>query len=140
MVVAAPQGDLQARAQQGSPWAQLNLGAAYEHGMAGLSVDAKKAIYWYEKAAQQGLGKAQFNYAHCLATGFGTERDLVAARAWMQKAAENRIADAQFLLAVMLAEGHGGPADLANARRWLSQAVAQGHRDAHDYLQALPSH
>ena len=51
-------------ADGGDPWAQLNLGAAYDHGLAGLASDPERAVHWYRRAAE-----AQFNLAHCLATG-----------------------------------------------------------------------
>jgi len=118
----------------GDPWAQLNLGAAYDHGLQGLRADPQQAVIWYRKAAQQGLRKAQFNLAHCYATGDGVRQDYEQARRWMQKAAQQGMADAQFLLGVMLAEGLGGEPDKVEARQWLKQAAAGGNPDAGDYL------
>jgi TPR repeat protein len=138
--VAAPgAADLQATAHKGDPWAQLNLGAAYDHGLLGLAPDPTLAVRWYRAAAAQGLVEAQFNLAHCLATGHGVAPDPVAARHWMARAATQGLADAQFLYGVMLVEGLGGDADPEAGRGWLARAAAQRHDDAAAYLQRLPA-
>jgi hypothetical protein len=129
---------LRSAASEGDPWAQLNLGAAYDHGMGGVVADAETAVRWYRKAAEQGLGKAQFNLAHCLATGHGAPQDYAESRVWMEKAAGQGMADAQFLLGVMLAEGLGGEVDRSQARSWLQRAVQGGNPDADAYLKKLP--
>jgi len=126
--------ELRRQALAGDAWAQLNLGAAYDHGLSGLRADPVKAVSWYRKAAKQGLDKAQFNLAHCLATGHGAPQDYVESRSWMRRAAEQGMADAQFLLGVMLAEGLGGEANRKQARGWLERAVKGGNPDAAGYL------
>ena len=100
--------ELREGAAAGDPWAQLNLGAAYDHGLSGIPADPRVAVQWYRKSAEQGVDKAQFNLAHCLATGHGAEQDYVESRFWMRKAAEQGMADAQYLLGVMLVEGPRG--------------------------------
>lgn len=129
--------DLQESAQAGDPWGQLNLGAAYDHGLAGAPRDPSLALQWYRKAAEQGLAKAQFNLAHCLVVGCDGTVDAGQARIWMRRAAEQGMADAQFLLGVMFAEGLGGDVDLAGARQWLQKAVVGGQPDAAEYLSKL---
>lgn len=117
-------------AEQGKAWDQLNLGAAYDNGMDGLPVDAAKAVYWYEKSAQQNVAEAQFNLAHCLVTGHGTSVDLTRGFAWMEKAAQNNIIDAQFLLGVMYIEEMGNAGDKVKAKFWLNKAASGGNSDA----------
>jgi TPR repeat protein len=129
--------DLIARAQAGSAWDQLNLGAAYDHGRAGFPLDPVRAVAWYRRAAEAGLAEAQFNLAHCLATGNGTPRDDAEALAWMLKAAEQDLASAQYLVGVMLLEGIGGAADRGRAVRWLERAALNGNSDAASLLQRL---
>jgi len=134
-VVAAPNLEaLRQGASAGEPWAQLNLGAAYDHGQSGLSPNATEAVYWYRLAAEQGIAEAQFNLAHCLATGHGIDQDYLQARIWMRLAAEQKLADAQFLLGVMLDQGLGGKADPGDAANWLSRASAQGNEQALQYI------
>ena len=127
---AGMQADLRARAESGDSWAQLNLGAALDHGLAGFARDPVRAVSWYRRAAAAGLAEAQFNLAHCLATGSGTARDDTEALSWMLKAAEQGLSSAQFLAGVMLAEGVGTRADGARAQVWLQRAADGGNPDA----------
>lgn len=118
------------QARQGDAWAQLNLGAAYDNGI-GVVRDVDKALFWYQKAAEQGLAEAQFNLAHLLVS---EELSSVAAAEWMRKAAEQGMLDAQYLMGVILAEGIGVPVDDAEAVRWLQRAAAKGSSDAAEFL------
>ena len=121
---------LRAKADQGDAWAQLNLGAAYDNGI-GVPRDLEKAIYWYQKAAEQGLAEAQFNLAHLL-----VDADISAARAakWMAKAAEQGMVEAEFLMGVIYAEGIGVAQDDDEARRWLEKAIENGHAEAEQFM------
>ncbi len=129
--------DLIARAQAGSAWDQLNLGAAYDHGRAGFPLDPVRAVAWYRRAAEAGLAEAQFNLAHCLTTGNGTPRDDAEALAWMLKAAAQDLTSAQYLAGVMLLEGIGGAADRERAMDWLERAAVNGNSDAASLLRRL---
>lgn len=134
-----PLGKLVEQANTGDPWAQLNLGAAYDNGAAGLAIDPVQAVRWYRRAAEAGLAEAQFNLAHCLATGNGTARRDDEALQWMLRAAEQGLVSAQYLAGVMLAEGIGTPVDRARAIAWLERAKQGGHLDAAGLLQRLRS-
>jgi len=46
-------------AEAGNVTAQHNMGWAYHYGRAGFGEDKKKAIAWYQKAAQQGYTESQ---------------------------------------------------------------------------------
>ncbi len=94
---------LRAGAEAGDAWDQLNLGAAYDHGM-GVGQDIGQALHWYRRSAEQGVAEAQFSLAHLLVLSGGSQ---VEARHWMRAAAEQGYADAQYLYEVMLREGMG---------------------------------
>jgi TPR repeat protein len=129
----AAEPDIQAirkLAEKGDAWSQLNLGAAYDQGL-GVKRDVDQALFWYQKAAEQGLAQAQFNLAHLLVS---EEISTVAAAEWMQKAAEQGMPDAQYLMGVIYAEGIGVEIDDAKAVEWLKKAIAQGQKDAAKYL------
>lgn len=121
---------LRKMAEQGDAWSQLNLGAAYDHAM-GVKRDVDKALYWYQKAAEQGLAEAQYNLAHLLVD---EEISTVAAADWMLKAAKQGLPDAQYLMGVIYAEGIGVEEDDSKAIAWLEKAIAQGQKDAEHYL------
>jgi TPR repeat protein len=126
---------LVARAESGDPWAQLNLGAAYDHGVGGFPLDPVRAVAWYRVAAEAGLAEAQFNLAHCLATGNGVARADGEALTWMLRAAEQGLASAQYLAGVMYLEGVGTSPDRKLAREWLQRAADAGNLDAAVLLQ-----
>ncbi len=131
--VGAAEVDIQTlkqQAEQGDAWAQLNLGAAYDNGI-GVERDIQQALHWYQKAAEQGLAKAQYNLAHLLAT---EEISTVAAAKWMLKAANQGMADAQYLMGVIYAEGLGAEIDDKKAVFWLKKAISQGHQEAAVFL------
>jgi TPR repeat protein len=54
--------------------AQSNLGIAYAFGK-GVLKDDKKAMYWYQKAADQGQAQTQFNLGVKYAFGKGVLKD-----------------------------------------------------------------
>lgn len=123
---------LRSDALRGDPWAQLNLGAAYDNGL-GVAPDAAQAILWYRRAAEQGLAQAQFNLGHSYAMGHGVAQDYSAAVRWLTPAAHQGMAEAQHLLAVCYLQGLGVKADREEARRWLRLAAAQHYQPALDF-------
>lgn len=128
--VTAADAGLAARAEAGDPWAQLNLGAAYDNGLAGYPLDPVRAVAWYRAAAEAGLAEAQFNLAHCLVTGNGVQRNDSEGLRWMLRAAQQGLASAQFLAGVMFAEGVGTTIDREQALVWLQRAADGGNLDA----------
>lgn len=65
-----------------------------EHGL-GIRKNAAQAKNWYEKAAQQGIGEAQYSLANLYLSGKGTTQNLGMASEWMQKAAEQGMTESQ---------------------------------------------
>lgn len=120
---------LRSQAAAGDVTAQLNLGAAYDHGL-GVERNIEQALRWYQKAAEQGLAEAQFNLAHLLVEA---EINPTAAAEWMAKAATQGMLDAQFLMGVIFAEGLGVEQNLQQAEKWLDKAIDQGHAEAQNY-------
>jgi len=53
----------------------------------GVSKDAKQAVAWLRKSADQGCAKAQHDLGVCYENGFGVPRDETEAAAWFSKAA-----------------------------------------------------
>lgn len=140
MMVAAPLSAadvdinaLQKKAEQGDAMSQLNLGAAYDHGI-GVKRDVDKAVEWYKKAADQGLAEAQFNLAHILVA---EDISAVGAAEYMLKAAKQGMPDAQYLMGVTFAEGIGVEPDEEQAKLWLNRAIAQGQKDAAKFLKKM---
>jgi TPR repeat protein len=77
-----------------------------------------------------------YNFAVCLAEGFGVEKDEAKAAQIFRRAADNVI-DAQHRYGRMLAEGRGVARDFVEARVWLEKACTVDAPDALNDLAAL---
>ncbi|KAF9437177.1 hypothetical protein BGZ76_001736 [Entomortierella beljakovae] len=67
--------------------AQFNLALCYEHGQGGVDRDLKKAVYFYQQAADQGHTKASYNIG-CICYNQG---EVSKAMAWFESAGKCRI-------------------------------------------------
>jgi alpha/beta superfamily hydrolase len=101
----------------------------YDSGQ-GVEQDAKQAVVWYRKAAEQGNANAQANLGIMYARGQGVERDAKQAVVWYRKAAEQGHATAQANLGMMYDSGQGVEQDAKQAVFWYSKAAEQGHATA----------
>ena len=89
---AAAQGDstvvdFQAAADIRTVDDQLFVGILYAHGR-GVAQNDAKAFKWIQKAAEQGLDRAQFNLGEMFEHGRGATQSYEKAREWYQKAAK----------------------------------------------------
>ena len=75
-------------AEVGQASAQAALGDIYLNGLGGVTINAKKAVYWLRKASDQNYawGQALLGLAYTL--GKGVERNYQTAVYWYRKAAE----------------------------------------------------
>ena len=112
---------------------QYNLGVSYAKGQ-GVKQDYKKAVYWYEKAAEQGYVVAQNDLGFCYGTGRGVKQDYVQAAYWYKKAAEQGNAMAQSNLGLFYANGLGVVQYYEKAVYWYSKAAKQGQAQAQNNL------
>ena len=97
---------------------------------AGITVDIKKGMQYYEKAASLGSAPAEVALGTMYTKGLPGKVDYEQAVSWYKKAAEHGDADGEFALGVSYAMGHGVAVDYAEARRWLTAAANQGQLQA----------
>ena len=116
--------ETKARADQGDPWAQNDMGALYAEGK-GVKRDYTEAVRWLRLAADQRVADAQFALGTFYDVGQGVKQDYAEAVKWFRLAAEQNDADAQLRLAANYAEGQGVAKDDAEAVRWFRKAAAQ---------------
>ena len=91
----------------------------------------KRALPWFEKAAETGYAKAQYALAIMHAEAKGVEfGDQPKARELLKLAANAGMHEAQLEYARFLLEGRGGTQRIAIARKWLRKAALQGNEDA----------
>ena len=105
------------------------MGVVYSTGL-GVPKNTKQAIEWYRKAAQQGVGSAQFNLGIIYDQGKGTPQDYKQAFYWFLKAAEQGVADAQHNVGSMYALGQGTPQNHVKSYTWYSVAAANGYEQS----------
>lgn len=113
-------------AKRGHADAQAICGERYMEGK-GCTADVKQALYWHEKAAEQGVLRSQKACASLYAKEFFHKEK---ALYWYRKVAEQGAADAQYMYAVLVDDPN-------EARHWMEQAAAQGHKLAEERLQAM---
>lgn len=85
-----------------------------------------EALYWYEKAAEQGHPGAQFEYGLMYDKGEGMAMDKGKALYWYEKAAEQGEARAQLNCGSMYDKGEEVVVDKTRALYWYEKAAEQG--------------
>lgn len=91
---------LNTHAQSGNQHAQFFLAKRLQHGN-GMTKNAKTAVYWYERAAQQNIAPAQLNLGIMYLKGEGVKADMAQGRKWLEKAAHLGDNRASYALAII---------------------------------------
>jgi TonB family protein len=128
---------MQHLAEQGDAEAQMDLGYLYEHGI-GYPQDGAQAEAWYEKAAAQGLARADVCLAQMLLWSKLVPHDEPRAVELLKHADAAGDQYAAYYLGYLYRYGQGGlPKDLAQADRYTARA-GTAMRDAYDsYFRVL---
>ena len=87
-----------------------------------MNQDPVQAVYWYQKAAEQGHTSAQYNLAGCYEEGRGVSRNPERAFSYYRLAAESGDTYAQRKLSYCYENGFGVKKDLSQAILWLERA------------------
>lgn len=133
----APLDEIRSAAERGDAQAQYELGRAYEEGI-GVISDAKEAVDWYTRAAEQHLSMAQYLLGNILLYGEGgVAPDYPLARKWLEDAAKAGIPAAQRDLGTMYERGLGGKRDLIWAWVWYDFAASGGDGKANELRNGL---
>ena len=93
-------------------------------------VDAEE-LPTFEKAAENGDGRAMYRLARLCMAGDGVQRDMNTGIAWLRHSAEQGNPYAQYTLGKMYLQGNELPQDKKEALRWLESSAAQGNVYAH---------
>jgi TPR repeat protein len=118
-------GELSKLAEAGDAQARLILYQVFYFGPAyseWVDPDPDRAFYWLQKAAQSGVGLAQYALAGHYESGDPPwiERDPEKAELWMRRAVEQEYPEAIYSVALMLLDKDGIPR--GEARRLLTVA------------------
>jgi TPR repeat protein len=125
--------ELQRAAERGYISKQIQLAGDYLAGR-GVPQDAKRAAYWYKKAAESGDPWAANQLGFLYQTGQGVPADPDCAFHWYQLAAASGLPVAKVNLGVMYFWGIGVPKDEVLAAQLFREAAAKGSGVAATYL------
>ena len=81
--------DLKVLADGGNSMSQRILGERFAMGTEGVTKDMNQAIFWWQKAADQGDTVAQYNLGQVYFKGAGVQQDLIQAHMWFSLAASS---------------------------------------------------
>ncbi len=127
---ADPLAGDRARAEQGDPDAQYDLGHAYATGT-DIERDRSKAIKWYAVAAKAGHLEAQYALGSLFQHGWkGIPPNHREAANWFKQAAERGHVKAQWQLSLLYENGKGVKKSIVEAYRWSTIAVQGAGRDS----------
>ena len=96
----------------------------YNNGL-GVPQNYQLAKVWFEKAANQGDVKAQYNLGSMYENGQGVAQNYQQAAKWYQKAATQGYAMAQNNLGAIYANGQGVAKNYQQAKAWWQKVLAQ---------------
>lgn len=113
-----------------------SMGYMYAHGR-GVKRDYKKAMEWYQKAANQGDAVAKNNIGDLYYFGRGVKQDYQEAMKWYQQAAKQGNAAAQHNIGYLYECGNGVNQDYQEAMKWYRKASERGSNAAKENLTQL---
>ena len=116
-------------AEAGDPMSQFYLGVLYEKGN-GVEQEYSQALFWYIKAAGQGIARAHYNIGHMFFNGRGVSQDYKEAERQFKVAAESGYAPAEYNLAYILEKGLTGEKKPTEAFTWYLKAAKSDLRTA----------
>jgi hypothetical protein len=113
-------------AARGDASAQFNLGCHYDYGRMGLPLDQAEARRLYQRAAEQGHGRAAMNLGVSCRDGEGGPVDLKAAARWFKVAADLGEVAACTNFGIACMRGDGVPQSRMEAIRYLTRGANAG--------------
>ena len=96
--------------------------------------DYEKALYWFESAALQDYGEAEYYMGSYRLEGRGGVLDVNSAREWFVRAAENGVAQAIYMMGYFYAEGIACELDEDKAFDCFMKAAKKGCADASEMI------
>jgi TPR repeat protein len=116
--------------------AMRNVALMYRRGQ-GVPRNPQKALDWFERAAEAGLGTAQADLGVMLLDGEAGDPEPHEAIMWLTYASDAGHAGAQFRLGQLYEKGEYVSQNLELAKRLYAEAAARGHSEAGARLAVL---
>ena len=114
-------------------WEQYNIGFSYEFGTES-EINYEKAVYWYNKSAEQGNSWAMNRLGDCYSEGKGINKDEHLAFEWYKKGAEYGDHTAQLNLGYCYYAGKGISNNYREAVNMFQKAADQNNVSAMKWL------
>ncbi|KAH8108496.1 HCP-like protein [Phellopilus nigrolimitatus] len=126
-------------AQLGYTQSQYKLGQCYEYGSLTCSVDPRRSIGWYTRAAEKGDAEAELALSGWYLTGSDAvlKQSDSEAYLWARRAANKGLSKAEYAVGYYAEIGIGVKQDIELAKRWYMRAAAQGNKRAMNRLTEL---
>lgn len=122
---ALPASETEAKKNITDPAEQYSLGRHFDRIR-----EYEKALYWFEAAALQDHGEAEYYVGSYRLEGRGGIQDLDQAREWFVRGAENGVAQAEYMVGYFHAEGISCEVDEDKAFRCFLNAAKKGCAEA----------
>ena len=124
-----PAADTESKKNITDPDEQYSLGRHFNR-----IHDYEKALYWFESAALQDHGEAQYYMGSYRMEGRGGVQNVKQAREWFVRAAENGVAQAEYMVGYFYAEGIDCEIDENKAFEHFLKAAKNGCEDAAKFI------
>ncbi len=98
---------------------------------------ASRKFFYAQRAAKNGIAKAQFDLAIMYANGRGVQKSEKKAFNWFHKAAKNNHAVAKYYMGISFLQGRGVKKQFHLAKYWFKLAKKQGYKPSINYLNKL---
>jgi TPR repeat protein/CII-binding regulator of phage lambda lysogenization HflD len=118
------------KAMQGVADAQHDLAAIYTAGHAGIDPDYKRAAYWFDQSARQGVPNAAYNLGVLYHQGLGVTQNLETALGWYEAATIMNHPEAAYNLGIAHIEGIGVDYNAERAAQNFETAANAGVTEA----------
>ncbi|KAK9493145.1 hypothetical protein V1508DRAFT_397156 [Lipomyces doorenjongii] len=119
--------------------AQYKMGAAYEYGYMGCSIDPQRSIAWYSRAAQKGDPESELGLSGWYLTGADNvlPKSETESYLWARRSSEKGLAKAEYAVGYFMENGIGTTVNMHEAIRWYNKAAAQKYPKALNRLRDL---
>ncbi len=117
---------IEEKAFEGVPEAQHDMGAIYVSGNGKVKQDLKRAVLWFQEAANNGVANAKYNLGVLYHQGMGVEKNLDKALKLYTQAAKLGHPEAQYNLGIANIEGIGVPYNPQKAASYFKAAAKHG--------------
>ncbi len=129
-VFASSEDEILSQAKSGDAESQYWVARNFHSGSGEFEQDYKKALEWYEKAAENGHTKSMIALGNLYQQGQGASQSYTHALEWYEKAANNNDPLSMFIVGSFYSQGKGVTKNASAAVKWYRKAAELGHPES----------